>query len=219
MAQADGRQTYGRLRLLRAVWTRGMRVGDKRVRRLMRAAQLVARGRRRFRITTDSGHASPIVGHPLARQFAVQAPNRVWAADITALSTRDGWCYLAVVLDLYSRRLVGWAADTTLEPGLMLTALHRALMTRGVRPGLLHHSDRGRQYANAVYQRVLAAHTQALVGSHRFLQPGGDCTPQSAIAVRSTTKAIAECRYDSLDPVHEIDPAPPRPRQLLRRLA
>jgi len=170
MAQADGRQTYGRLRLLRAVWTRGMRVGDKRVRRLMRAAQLVARGRRRFRITTDSGHASPIVGHPLARQFAVQAPNRVWAADITALSTRDGWCYLAVVLDLYSRRLVGWAADTTLEPGLMLTALHRALMTRGVRPGLLHHSDRGSQYASGEYRAVLAAY-----GMERSMSELGSC--------------------------------------------
>ena len=170
VAHAESRQTYGRLRLQRALRTRGMRVGDKRVRRLMRAAALVARGRRRFRVTTDSAHAHPIVDNCLARRCTVQAPNRVWAADITALPTRDGWCYLAVVLDLYSRRVVGWATDTTLETRLVLPALQRALTTRGVRPGLLHHSDRGSQYASAVYQRVLATHR--LVAS---MSRAGDC--------------------------------------------
>jgi len=158
LAHAESRQTYGRVRLQRALRGRGIRVGDKRVRRLMRAARLVARGRRRFRVTTDSAHAQPVVANHLARQFRVRHPNRVWAADMTALPTQEGWCYLAVVLDLYSRRVVGWATQRTLDTGLVLTALRRALMTRSIRAGLIHHSDRGSQYASAAYQQVLAAH-------------------------------------------------------------
>jgi len=158
MAHAESRQTYGRLRLQRALQSRGSRVGDKRVRRLMRAAQLVARGRRRFRLTTDSAHAQPLAPNHLARRFTVAQPNRVWIADITAVSTRDGWCYLAVVLDLYSRRVVGWAVDRRLETRIVLTALQRALTTRRVRPGVVHHSDRGSQYVSAAYQQALALH-------------------------------------------------------------
>ena len=157
-AHAESRQTYGRLRLQRALRTRGIHIGDKRVRRLMRAAQLVARGRRRFRVTTDSGHAHPVVRNHLARRFAIADINRVWAADITALPTTTGWCYLAVLLDLASRRVVGWATDIRLETRVVLTALQRALATRRVAPGVLHHSDRGSQYASEAYQRVLAAH-------------------------------------------------------------
>ena len=154
---AESRRTYGRLRLQRALQARGVRIGEKRVRRLMRSAQLVARGRRRFRVTTDSAHAHPVVANHLGRRFAVAALNRVWAADITALWTRQAWCYLAVLLDLGSRRVVGWAVASTLETSLVLDALHQAVRTRPVRPGLLHHSDRGSQYTSEVYQRALAA--------------------------------------------------------------
>src|SRR6185503_7505749 len=90
--------------------------------------------------------------------FAVTTPNTVWAADITALWTHEGWCYLAVVLDLASRRVVGWAVRPTLESELVLAALHLALGRRRVRAGLLHHADRGRQYASTAYQQLLAAH-------------------------------------------------------------
>lgn len=155
---AASRQTYGRVRLQRVLRTRGRAVGDKRIRRLMRVGHLQARRRRPFRTTTDSAHAWPVVANHLARRFTVAAPNRVWAADITALPTREGWTYLAVVLDLYARRVVGWAIETTLETRLVLTALTRALTTRRVPPGLIHHSDRGSQYASAAYRAVLAAH-------------------------------------------------------------
>jgi transposase InsO family protein len=162
--------TYGRVRLQHALRTRGLAIGEKRVRRLMRAGQLHGRRRRAFRVTTDSAHAWPVVGNHLARRFRVAAPNRVWAADITALPTHEGWAYLAVVLDLYARRVVGWAVDTTLETRLVLTAVTRALATRRVPPGLIHHSDRGSQYASAVYQALLTA---------RQVQPSmsrvGDC--------------------------------------------
>lgn len=157
-AHAESRETYGRVRLQRALRARGVRVGDKRLRRLMRAAHLTARGRRRFRVTTDSTHPLPVAANHLARGFTVRAVNRVWAADITALPLATGWCYLAVVLDLASRRVVGWAVASTLHTEVALTALTRALAIRRVRPGLLHHSDRGTQYASAAYQERLRAH-------------------------------------------------------------
>ena len=155
---AASRRTYGRPRLHRALRAEGLRVGEKRVRRLMRTAVLHAKGRRRFRLTTDSTHPYPVTPNHLARRFTVAAPNTVWAADITALWTREGWCYLAVVLDLASRRVVGWALRPTLETALVLAALHLALGRRPVRPGLIHHSDRGGQYASAAYQQLLASH-------------------------------------------------------------
>ena len=166
----ESRHTYGRRRLQRALRAQGLRVGDQRVRRLMRVAQLVARGRRRFRVTTDSAHAHPVMANHLARRFHVRRLNQVWAADITALPTTAGWCYLAVVLDLASRRVVGWATAPTLETTLVLEALRRAIATRPVRVGLLHHSDRGSQYASAAYQRVLAAH-----GIRSSMSRVGDC--------------------------------------------
>jgi transposase InsO family protein len=149
------RRVYGRPRLHRALRAAGVRISPKRVARLMRAAGLTARGRRRFRLTTDSTHAWPTASNALARRFAISLPHRVWAADITALWTRAGWCYLAVVLDLGSRRVVGWALRESLETGLVLAAIHVALATRP--EPHLHHSDRGRQYASREYRALLAA--------------------------------------------------------------
>ncbi len=109
LAHADSRHTYGRPRVVRALQARGIAIGGNRVARLMRAAGLRARGRRRFVVTTDSRHHLPIVPNRLGQRFAVRRINRVWAADITACWTQEGWCYLAVVLDLASRRVIGWA--------------------------------------------------------------------------------------------------------------
>lgn len=155
LVHAINRRTYGRPRLHRALRDDGRRVSAKRVARLMRTAGLTAKGRRRFRVTTDSAHAWPVADNRLARQFAVSAPHRVWAADITFVWTRERWCYLAVVLDVGSRRVVGWALRESLEAELVITALRMALETR---PGpRLHHSDRGRQYASTDYRMLLDA--------------------------------------------------------------
>ena len=170
IAHAESRRTYGRPRLQQALRARGLHVGENRVARLMRAGQLVARGRRRYRVTTDSQHQHPVVGNRLARQCEVATPNTVWAADMTAIPTQQGWCYLAVVLDLASRRVVGWALRTTLETELVLAALHLALGRRRRRGGLIHHSDRGSQYASAAYQHALAAH-----GITPSMSRVGDC--------------------------------------------
>ena len=155
LVHAIHRRAYGRPRLHRALRDEGVRISPKRVARLMRAAGLTAQGRRRFRVTTNSVHPWPVVANHLARRFAVDVPHRRWAADITALWTRADWCYLAVVIDLGSRRVVGWALRGSLETELVTTALHMAL---GARPSpQLHHSDRGTQYASHAYRTLLAA--------------------------------------------------------------
>jgi putative transposase len=153
LVHAVHRRMYGRPRLQRALRAEGTHISEKRVRRLMRAAGITAEGRRPFRVTTDSAHAWPIAANHLARRFAVGAPHQQWAADITALPTRAGWCYLAIVLDLGSRRVVGWAVRPSMEAELVLAALHVAL---GSRPAPhLHHSDRGVQYASKAYRMLL----------------------------------------------------------------
>ena len=156
LVHAIHRRLYGRPRLHRALREAGFRISPKRVARLMRAAGLRAEGRRAFRVTTDSTHGWPSAANHLRRRFAVAAPHQHWAADITALPTLRGWCYLAVLLDVGSRRVVGWAIRTSLETELVLAALHVAL---GTRPHpRLHHSDRGRQYASDAYRSLLETH-------------------------------------------------------------
>jgi transposase InsO family protein len=158
LMHAESRHTYGRPRLHRALKARGVSVSAKRIARLMRTAHLRARGRRRYRVTTESGHHYPIAPNRLKRRFAVTQLNRVWAADITACWTRAGWGYLAVVLDLASRRVVGWAYRRLPTVELVSAALERALPRVRPRSRLLHHSDRGIQYASRPYQDLLARH-------------------------------------------------------------
>ena len=168
---------YGAPRVHRELRAAGLRVGQKRVARLMRTDGLVGTpARRRAPRTTDSTHAFPIAPNLLARRFAVDdangvaAVNRMWVSDITYVPTREGWLYLAVVLDLASRRVVGWAMRDTLAAELALEALQMALDQRDPAPGLVHHSDRGVQYACTAYRELLAAHGLAASMSRR-----GDC--------------------------------------------
>lgn len=171
-ARSDG--TYGAPRIQRDLRDDGLGVGTKRVARLMRGARLAgAPGRRRGPRTTDSAHAAPVAPNVLDRRFdvtGVRAPNRVWVSDLTYVPTREGWLYLAVVLDLASRRVVGWAMGASLEVGLALGALRMAIATRRPAEGLLHHSDRGSQYACADYAAELAAH-----GMLASMSRKGDC--------------------------------------------
>ena len=159
-AYEAARQRYGSPRVHQELRALGLRCGRKRVARLMRADGLQAKRPRRYRVTTQSAHREPVAPNHLDRRFAVAAierpnpMNRVWAADITYVPTREGWLYLAVVLDLASRRVVGWALRTRLDPELALAALRMALQHRRARGGL-HHSDRGVQYASAAYRQLL----------------------------------------------------------------
>jgi transposase InsO family protein len=152
------RRAYGSPRVHRDLRDQGVRCGEKRVARVMRQAGIRATAPRRYRVTTQSGHRAPVAPNHLARRFGVRAQpglDQVWAADITYIPTREGWLYLAVILDLASRRVVGWAVRTRLDQELALGALRMALRHRGARGGL-HHSDRGVQYASAAYQTLLA---------------------------------------------------------------
>ena len=162
--------TYGSPRIHAELRATGTRVSRKRVERLMRQNGLQARRKRRYRHTTDSRHASPIAPNVLDRKFEPAAANRVWVTDVTYIWTREGWLYLAVMLDLFARRVVGWAASTTNDTRLALVVLEDAVRARRPAPGLVHHSDRGSPYASADYRAALAAH--GLVAS---MSGTGDC--------------------------------------------
>ena len=151
-------RTYGSPRMHRELVARGYVCGRHRTARLMRATGLRAKRARRFTVTTDSTHAFPIAPNVLDQQFAVSAPNQVWMADITYVDTQAGWSYVAVVVDAYSRRVVGWAVDDQLTTELPLAAVQMAIKQRRPPRQLLHHSDRGSQYASAAYRQVLTQH-------------------------------------------------------------
>lgn len=138
-AHGKSKRRYGSPRIHRALKKQGIRVGKKRVERLMREKGLVARQKRRFRRTTDSKHANPIAPNVLERHFEPQAANQAWAGDVTYIQTDEGWAYLAVLLDLFSRRVVGWAISATNDTALALAALHRAIRWRRVVPPALVH--------------------------------------------------------------------------------
>jgi transposase InsO family protein len=173
IAFTESAGTYGAPRVRRELQAQGIPTSQKRVARLMRQDGLVARRRKRRRITTtDSNHAEPIAPNRLARQFDVHgvAMDRVWVADITYLPTREGTVYLATVLDLASRRCVGWSMQDTMEVDLVLRALHMARDARQPAPGLILHSDRGSQYASGAFRAALASH-----GMLASMSGKGDC--------------------------------------------
>lgn len=154
-AAAEG--AYGVRRMHRELVDAGERVSRKVVRRLMRENGIQSvHTPPPFTKTTDSAHDLGFAPNLLGQDFQTWAPDRVWVGDITYIWTAEGWCYLAVLLDLYSRRVVGWALDDNLRTDLPLRALQRALEARSPAPGLIHHTDRGRQYAAAEYRKMLA---------------------------------------------------------------
>ncbi len=146
---------YGAPRVLESLQKSGHPTSRKRVARLMREQGLAGRKKRRFCVTTDSDHSLDTAPNVLQRRFDPDAPNTAWAADITYLPTHEGWLYLAIVLDLWSRRIVGWSMSEFIDTELALSALRMAIDTRRPMPGLVHHSDRGTQYAATDYRHAL----------------------------------------------------------------
>jgi putative transposase len=156
---AEARGAYGWPRVWRQLKQQGVRVGKRRVQLAMQRAGIRARGKRRFRVcTTDSNHALPIAPNLLARNFTVARANTVWAGDMTYIPTAEGWLYLAVVLDLFSRRIVGWSMGSAITAELACRALDMAWYNRMPAAGLIFHSDRGSQYASRCYTELLAGH-------------------------------------------------------------
>lgn len=146
------------------------------VRRALRQEGRMSRVKAKFRVTTDSNHQRPVAPNVLDRDFTASAPNQKWATDITYLPTAEGWLYLAVVLDLFSRRVVGWSMGATLQTSLVQEALQMALQQRRPGGGLLHHSDRGSQYASDAYQELLREHV--IIGS---MSRRGNCWDNAVV--------------------------------------
>ena len=163
-------RTYGSPRILKDLRELEQRTSKRRVARIMRDNGLAAVQRRRFKVTTQSGHNLPVHDNLLNRNFTAERPNEVWLGDITYIRTEEGWLYLAALLDLWSRRIVGWNTAERIDRWLPLTALEQALRERRPAPGLLHHTDRGSQYAAYEYQRRLQK-AQAVPSMSRK----GDC--------------------------------------------
>jgi len=177
------KRRYGSPRVHAELKATGQPVGRKRVARLMRENALVARTRRRFRTTTDSNHSFPVAPNLLARNFTARGPNQAWVTDITFIWTQQGWLYLAVILDLFSRRVVGWATSRNVDRHLALAALDMALAQRRPTGELVHHSDRGSTYASGDYRKALETR-----GIECSMSRKGDCWDN----------AVAESFFSSL---------------------
>lgn len=185
---AETRHRYGSRRMAKQLQGDGFAVGRYKARRLMRQAKVtVERPKKRGPVTTDSRHRYAVAPNVLARQFDVEQPDQVWVGDITYLWTTEGWLYLAVLLDLYSRKVVGWALSHRVDATLVQDALRMALGRRKPAVGLIHHSDRGSQYACGAYQALLAEH-----GIRCSMSRKGDCL-DNAVAERFFGSLKGEC--------------------------
>jgi len=163
-------KSYGSRRMKHALNALGYPVGRRKARSLMREAGVKARYRRKFKVTTNSDHKQPVFDNVLARDFSAAEPDQAYVGDITYIWTREGWLYLAVFIDLFSRRIVGWSMGSRMTTRLVTDALNMAVWQRQPKPGLVVHSDRGSQYASNAYRRLLNAN--GFVGS---MSRKGDC--------------------------------------------
>ena len=150
--------TYGSPRVCAELKDQGIEVGQRKVARLMRSARLKGCPKRRFQVTTQRDPLHPVAKNLLKQKFTAQAPNQLWVSDITYISTSKGWLYLAVVIDLYSRRVVGWSMNKWMSRGIVIKALKMAVNARRPAPGLIHHSDRGAQYTSDDFRNELLKH-------------------------------------------------------------
>jgi len=181
------RYTYGSRRIMRQLRRGGLVIGRWRVRRLMKLAGLRVRKTRKYRVTTRSDHHYPVSPNLVQGSFQAARPNLVWVADITYIKTLEGWLYLAVVMDLFSRKIVGWALARNMAVKMVKEALLMAIGRRKPAPGLIHHSDRGIQYACNEYRRLLKSH-----GMVSSMSRSGNCL-DNAVAERFFRTLKSEC--------------------------
>ena len=169
-AHAGSKGEYGWPRIWKELLAKGVRVGKDRIQKLMKLHGIKARGKSRYVVTTDSKHNLPIAANLLDRHFQPQQPDAVWASDITYIPTDEGWLYLAVVIDLHSRQVVGWSMASHMQTSLVADALRMAWFRRHPEPGLIFHSDRGSQYCSHEFQSVLAGY-----GMRSSMSRKGNC--------------------------------------------
>jgi len=162
--------TYGSRRMKKALNALGFPVSRNKARKLMREAKVQVRRRKKHKVTTNSNHKQPVFDNLVKRQFDVPEPDQVYVADITYIWTQEGWLYLAVVIDLFSRKVVGWSIGSRMKAQLVCDALRMAIWQRKPKAGLIHHSDRGSQYASKVFRKLLKVH-----GIRGSMSAKGDC--------------------------------------------
>ncbi len=170
------RQLYGSLKVAAKLREEGIVVSTKTVARLMKEMGLRSRTVKKYKATTNSNHSQPVYDNVLNRQFGVAAPNRAWVTDITYVATEQGWVYLASVMDLFSRKIVGWSQGSRMTKELVLDAFDMACRRQKPKPGLVHHSDRGSQYASTEYRERIASNK--MVGS---MSRKGNCYDNACI--------------------------------------
>ena len=188
---------YGSPRIYQELKARGIPASRGRIERLMRQNCIRARHKRRFKATTDSRHALPVAPNRLNQNFEATHPDQTWTADITYLATDEGWLYLAVVLDLYTRQIVGWAMRERMTQDLVIDALRMAWFRRRPQPGLIHHSDRGSQYCSAEFRKQLAAY-----GMLASMSRKGNCwdnAPTESFFNSLKNERVHGARYQSRD--------------------
>ena len=152
------RKRYGSPRIYQQLLREGYPIGRKRVARLMQELDIQAVARKKYKATTDSAHSKPVAENHLNRDFTPDKPNASWVADITYIWTKEGWLYLATIMELFSRKIIGWSLRDRLSKGLVIAALDMAVKQRNLSPDLVLHSDRGSQYASELYQLLLLKH-------------------------------------------------------------
>lgn len=168
--------TYGSRRMQKALFALGFNFSRQKVRQLMKEAGVQVRYRKKYKVTTDSNHKQPIFENLVGRKFDVSMPDQVYAGDITYISTREGWLYLAVVIDLYSRKVVGWSMGSRMKANLVCDALQMAVWRRKPEAGLIHHSDRGTQYASQEFRQLLK-----IKGFEGSMSRKGDCWDNAVV--------------------------------------
>ena len=197
------RQTYGTPRIKVELQELGDQVSRHRIGYLMKKNDLYVLYKRKFRQTTQSKHKRPVCENVLNRQFEAEKPNQKWSTDITYLPTKEGWLYLAVIMDLFSRKVVGWAFDTSLHTNLVMAALQMAEKTRNPETGLLHHSDRGSQYASEIYQQALDR-----LAAVKSMSRKGNCWDnavlESFFSTLKTELDLGEARLDRQQTKNEV---------------
>jgi putative transposase len=188
-------ESYGSPRIYRALRAQGVACSENRVARLMRLYHVRARRSRRYRVTTKRNKAHLVAPNVLRRDFWAERPNHKWLADITYIPTRDGWLYLAVILDLYARRVVGWAMSDRVTSDLTVSALKMAIDQRQPRPGLIHHSDQGSQYTDTTYRQLLQDH--AIKASMNSTGNWYDNAPMESFFGTLKSELVRCRRYDT----------------------
>jgi putative transposase len=189
----QSRASYGSRRIVKQLQAEGHDIGRYKVRRIMHQMELRAKTPRRFKLTTDSRHSFPVAANVLDRNFTVDAPNKVWTADITYVWTFEGWLYLAIVMDLYSRQIVGWAMNERMQKKLVMDSLAMAYWQRKPPKGLLHHSDRGSQYACHDYRERLE-----IYGMGASMSRKGNCwdnAPTERFFRSLKSERLTACRF------------------------